>query len=173
MHYTKSQSFSRSMYPPYLRTMLPTLRLTASTLNSLYGIQPDRKTTIVSDPSVIQTLTWSSFVSQSTLQTRLITSRRKYDIFFHLCSPAFPFLVMQIWTKFLLVDFRSYAFLCWSAYHPCWMQEGPSARPTCDRGTQEDKPATCHSWRGESPTNPLFFLSLHYSHLTQFYREWR
>ena len=54
-HYTNS--FSRSMYPPCLRTMLPTLRSMASTLNLLYGIQPDRRTTIVSDPSAIQTLT--------------------------------------------------------------------------------------------------------------------
>ena len=157
-NFVLTQSFSRSMYPPCLRTMLPTLRLTASTLNSLYGIQRDRKTTIASDPSVIQTLTWFSFVSQSTLQTRLITSRKKYDIF------SCP--VMQIWIYSLSVDFRSYAFLCGSAYYPCRMQKGSSTRPTCDWGTQEDKPATCHSWRGASGTH--YLLSLHYIPLTWF-----
>lgn len=79
----------RSTYQPFLRTMLPTLRSTASMLNSLYGIRPGRKTTIVSDPSVIQTLMSSSSVSQSTLQTRLITFRRKYVVFF------FPFPLSQ------------------------------------------------------------------------------
>jgi hypothetical protein len=57
VHTLLTQSFPRSMYPQCLRTMLPTLRLTASMLNSLYGIQQDKKTTIVSGPSVIQTLT--------------------------------------------------------------------------------------------------------------------
>jgi hypothetical protein len=73
-----TEPFSRSMYQLFLRTMLPTLRLTASMLNSLYGIRPGRKTTIVSDPLVIQTLTSSSYVLQSTPQTRLTTSRRRY-----------------------------------------------------------------------------------------------
>ena len=41
-----------------------------------------------------------------------------------------PFLILNYFS--LLVDFRSYAFLCWSAYHPCWMQKGPSTRPTCN-----------------------------------------
>ena len=85
--------------------------------------------------------------------------QEKVCFFLSSFSPP-PHLKCNFWINSLLVDFWSYAFLCWSAYHPCWMQKGPSTRPTCNWRTQKDKPATRHFWRGASPTHFLPFLTL-------------
>ena len=67
----------RFMFPLYLRITLQMLRSMVNMSSWLFGIPPDRKTMIVSGPSVTPTHTSSSFASLSTRQIRLITYRRR------------------------------------------------------------------------------------------------
>lgn len=53
-------------------------------------------------------------------------------------------LTFERWT----VDFWSFAFLRWSAHHPCWVQEGSQTWRENYWRTSEDLPTACDSWRG-------------------------
>ena len=77
-HSTDSFISPRCTFPQSSRTTSPMSRSMESMLSSLYGIQLDRRTTTVSDPSATQTPTSFSSVLPLTLQIPLITSRRRY-----------------------------------------------------------------------------------------------
>ena len=78
----------RCTFPQCSRTTSPMSRSMESTLSSLYGIQLDRRTMTVSDPSATPTHTSFLSVSPSTPQIPLITSRRRC-----VSSPSCPLCI--------------------------------------------------------------------------------